>query len=136
MMIAMLNNLPTHFRIAALARKNNISFTIPGLKRSKAMGASIVRSGNVLSFGTNIPNKTHPEYKTHPYSKSIHAELSAIIHAAADVGGADMYIYREDALGRPALAHPCPHCMDILRLAGIRRVFYTVNGGYGVMDIK
>lgn len=83
------------------------------------VGAAVVKGGRVLGVGYNRPGAT----RRTPYSR--HAELTAIV-AAGDCAGAAIYVYREHGLtGKPMLAKPCASCEEVIRLAGIRKVYYT-----------
>lgn len=87
----------------------------------------IVNGNRVISVGWN-QLKTHPR-STHPY-KSLHAELHAIIGCSeGELAGSEMYVYRELKDGRMAMAKPCKYCMEALRLAKIKKVWYTVSDG-------
>lgn len=92
------------------------------------MSCIIANKNQVVSVGFN-------KYKTHPKSKHpwgyIHAELAAILdNRFADIKGCTAYIYRETRDGKPAIAKPCPTCLETLRLAGIKKIVYTDLNGY------
>lgn len=122
--------LPIYFRIAKLARDNS---DYP--KNSKKMGSVLVRAGNILAFSAN-KNKSHPEYQENTFIHSIHSELATLIRCQSDTTGADIYIYREGAKGNLAMAKPCQHCYSALKLAGIRRAYFTTDTGFEVMEIN
>lgn len=91
------------------------------------MSCVIADKNRVVSIGFN-------KYKTHTKSKHpwgyIHAELAAILdNKFADLKGCTAYVYREDKAGIPKLAKPCSSCMDALKLAGIKKVCYSVEDG-------
>lgn len=93
------------------------------------MGAVIVGK-KPISVGFNS-NKTHP-LGHNSFSWTIHAEHSAILSAGKDdLSGSKIFVYRESRKNRysqptPALARPCENCMELLRDAGIREVWYTI----------
>lgn len=109
-------NLDRNF---ALAKQNSIKSTA-----YYQMGAVIVKK-RPLSAGYNI-NKTHPVYANGTDAYTVHAEMHALIKCRADTKGASIYVYREDASGKPAIAKPCKYCMAHIIEAGIRRVYYTI----------
>lgn len=82
--------------------------------------------------------KTHPA-AAHTISGHIHAELAAIIQTKADeLRGADLYSCRVmRASGeRRGMARPCKNCMLLIRIAGIKRVYFTnANGEMEVLKI-
>lgn len=98
------------------------------------MGAVIARGKKILGVGFNDPYKTHPQSNTR--YQFIHAELSAILNARTDLNGACIYIYRSGQHERPMLSKPCDCCMELLRRAGIKTIFYSTNGGYAKEHIK
>lgn len=79
------------------------------------MGAVVIRRGAVISTGFN--------------HRAIHAEESAI--GRRNVEGCDIYIARKTRAldGRPGKSKPCPKCMMLLKLRGIRNAFYFENDG-------
>ncbi|KAJ3054019.1 hypothetical protein HK097_002848 [Rhizophlyctis rosea] len=93
------------------------------------MGAVIVRSpppseslpqtipGTVISIGTNTPILPPPPGKSLRHSAEIHAELSAISHAARkgiSLDGAEIYI----------TFPPCKDCFIAILNAGIKKIAY------------
>lgn len=96
------------------------------------LGAVVVKKNEEISFGFNDMKKTHPR-ATSPF-KTLHAEIDALIGKSWDeLEGSDVYVYREFKSGQLAMSKPCPSCELALRRAGIRRVFYTTNGGYDAL---
>ena len=47
-----------------------------------------------------------------------------------DMSRSDLYIVRRHKDGSLALSRPCPGCMSLLRANGVRRVFFSVEGGF------
>ena len=93
------------------------------------LGAVIIKKGKILGVGFNKPNKTHPK-SNHPFH-TIHSELDAILGVSReDLKGATIYVYREGANGKPVLAKPCKYCQELIKLANIKEVCYTINDGY------
>jgi deoxycytidylate deaminase len=86
------------------------------------LGAVIARGNKILATGWN-KYKTSPK-SPHPY-KHIHAEVAAILNCGDRAKGADLYVYREGKDGEPRLSKPCATCLQAIRSAGIRRVYYT-----------
>lgn len=88
--------------------------------------ALVVKRNRVLSVGYNQP-KTHPISVATPLQQQ-HAEHSALIRCPEGLHrGSDLIVARVKPSGLPGLARPCNACWDVLRLYGIRRVFYTLN---------
>lgn len=96
------------------------------------VGASLV-VGKTIFRGHNR-KKTHTKFANpnKHVRTSLHAELDCLIKATNDlfptvlsVHG-DMYIFRETADGKPALARPCEHCMKFLKKAGVDSVTYSI----------
>lgn len=94
----------------------------------------------ILTKGNKIISLGFNKYKTHPKSlsefKYIHAELDAVLdNKFTDLDGCTAYIYREHKDGTPALAKPCPTCMQTLKLAGIKKICYSDNGTFKMEKI-
>lgn len=93
------------------------------------LGAVIVNKNKIVGLGFNKPSKTHPK-STHPH-KTVHAELDAVLDTERQhLEGSTIYIYREHKDGNPAEAKPCNHCQKLIKLVGIKKVYYTSNGQY------
>ena len=73
--------------------------------------AVIVRGGSVVAFASNRG------------AWGAHAEKRAL-RAAGDVDGCTLIVVRDGL----AMARPCRACQKAIRLAGIRKVYYTNNG--------
>ena len=93
------------------------------------LGCVIANKNKVISLGYNSMDKTHP--KVPSVWKMLHAELHALIgNSYNDTKGCVAYIYRETKDGKLANAKPCQMCEDALRLAGLRKVFYSDLEGF------
>jgi deoxycytidylate deaminase len=82
-------------------------------------------------------DKSHP--KTLDPWKTIHAEFHALIGLSkGDSKGCVAYVYRETKDGKPANAKPCRTCEKALKLAGIKKVYYTLPTApyYGTIDLR
>lgn len=95
------------------------------------LGAIIVRKKVIVGEGFNDPKRTHPASNNRWLT--VHAELSAILDASKHVDDCDIYIYRADQNGRPALAKPCEYCYALLKSFNIKRIYYSDSSGYRVM---
>lgn len=111
------------------------------------IGAAIVSGRKVVSIGTNRW-RTHTKQKKYaPYRYSTaweadadkgrcHAEVDAIIKAGrTDLNGASIYVYRQNLNGELANCRPCGACMQAIKEAGIKDVFYTSEDGYNHLEI-
>jgi len=90
------------------------------------LGAVIFNGHNVIGKGWNNACKTHPRSPT-PYN-TIHAEFAAIADALYSVRGCDIYVHRLLADGAPGLARPCSKCLKMLIDAGVRNVYFSIEG--------
>lgn len=122
-----MNNIITKFRMAIIASRHS------NFENRRKMGAVIIKNNRILSIGYNTNQKTHPQYAS-GIRVSIHAEISAIIHAESDINGASLFIYRNNN----ALAKPCPACIGAMIEARIRRAYYTTgdNNKYNVIQLR
>lgn len=103
---------------------------------SHQLGCVIVNKNKVIGLGFN-------QIKTHTRSlhqfKMLHAEMSALLgNSYEDLRGCEAYVYRECKNGKKAMAKPCPACEQALKLAGIKKVYFTVDNdpGYGYIDLR
>ena len=112
---------------------NDISFLAAARKYAATssyrfrMAALLVKSGRVLGGDVNVP-KISPS--TPPNRVSTHAEIR-VIKNSYNVRGATLYVARLRSKDIPALAKPCSWCMQEIVRAGISRVVFTTNSGYG-----
>lgn len=108
------------------------------------IGAAVVLKHRVVSSGANSDTKTHPlqkQYNKYRFEEDsphkCHAELTALlplIRDNVDLSNASIFVYREHKNHTLACARPCRSCMNLIRDLGIKRVFYTVEGGYTQKD--
>ena len=96
----------------------------------------VLRNGKVYK-SHNKDMKSHPALKKHYpfYAVSIHAELQTILSVNSYryddcIKGSKMYVYREDKHGMLKPAKPCPYCMNIIKEAGVKKVYFTTPNGW------
>ena len=98
------------------------------------LGCVIVNKKQIVTLGHNDMNKTHP--KVPSIWKTLHAEIHALIGVPYNkTRGCIAYVYRETYDGIPANSKPCEMCEAALRLAGIKKVYYTCDGKYMEMEL-
>lgn len=72
--------------------------------------------------------KTHPivaKYSDKPSKQILRAEIDAILKCnSKKLKGSTLYVYRESH-GKPALAKPCSVCMKLIKMVGIKKIYYT-----------
>lgn len=100
-----------------------------------ALGAILVKGGNVISTGVN-KRKTDPIVQrlsreireVKPFRRCTHAELDCIGRLPEDVTkNAVLYVARITRNLVSANAEPCPICKRQLMLTGIRKVHFTAG---------
>ena len=110
-----------HFKDARL-----VSYLSDADRPGRKMGAILHRGNKKLAFGINSFIKTHTlqggGLKTY-----LHAEVSAAIKRRHydDLTSCEITIYRE-VNNMPALAMPCKQCQSILRILGIKKIWYSI----------
>lgn len=97
------------------------------------LGAVVVDKSRVISVGFN-KLKTSPR-SPHGWNQ-IHAEMSAIFKSRSDLTNCSIYVYRETKDGSIAESKPCPACMEVIRAAGIKKIYYCTNKGYKNEDVQ
>lgn len=115
-----------------LAKSASLLSTHPKYK----MGAVIVNKKPV-SVGCNL-FKTHPRYGNGKDDNgfTIHAEVKAVLSCPrSKLEGSEIWVYRQDRMGRPALARPCEKCQQVLLEVGIKKIYFTTAEGYERMDL-
>jgi deoxycytidylate deaminase len=110
-------------------------------KTSRHTGCVIIHKNRVISVGCNT-SKEHPLQKkynkrrgfnTDICKNSLHAEMYALIKADGidvDWSKVTVFVYRELANGKCALARPCRACMKAIIDRGIKHICYTTDTGY------
>jgi deoxycytidylate deaminase len=105
---------------------------------SRHTGCVIIYKNKVISVGWNT-NKEHPLQKkynkergfnTDSCKNSLHAEMYALVKTDGldiDWSKATIFVYRELANGRCAMARPCKACMKAILDRGIKNVYYTTG---------
>ena len=93
------------------------------------LGAVIVKGHRILSTGFN---EIRPSRVLD--TETLHAEASAVLKLLkedrlGDLIGADIFVTRYTRGGAIGLSLPCPHCMELLRSVGIKKVHYTLDDG-------
>ena len=86
----------------------------------------------ILSVGWNSYRKTHQKaMECGALGNNIHSELSVIVHFPknANIYRSSLYNVRIALNGDVRLSAPCKSCMKLIAAFGIRRVYYTVDGG-------
>jgi len=97
------------------------------------LGAVIVNKNRIISKACN-QIKTHPS-SPHPYNM-LHAEILSLIRVGQqNIEGSTIYVYRETKNGDLANSRPCIHCLTMLRLYGVEKIYYTTEKGYVYEEI-
>ena len=110
------------FKFARLA-----SYFSDGSRPGRKMGSALALRKSVVAVGRNSFTRTHT-IQGNGVKPFIHAEIDVIVKRRHYDGleKHDLYVYREDMYGMPALARPCPQCMKLIIAFGIKRIFYTI----------
>lgn len=115
---------------------NQLLLTAPNSTQRQKHASMVVMNGNPLSIGINSA-RNNPRYvisdtpdgiKSDIYSH--HAERVAI-KRAGDCNGATLYVARDGH----RLSMPCERCMPTIIKAGIKKVIFTTDGGYGLIRL-
>ena len=104
------------------------------------VGCVVVHKHRIISSGFNRRNKCHKVQALLDKEKfgcdcpgRIHAETAALlplIKEGEDLSRASIYIYRQHKDGTLACSRPCARCEKLIRSLGIKKIFYTVDGGF------
>lgn len=111
-----------------------------GSKVSRHTGCVLVHKNKVISVAWNT-SKEHPLQKkynkergfnTDVSKNSLHAEMYALVRTEGldiDWSKVTMFVYREHADEKRAMARPCEACMKAIKDRGIKLVIYTTGCG-------
>lgn len=89
------------------------------------------KRGRPLSIGQNSYTRTHPRQAAIaakvglPEKKFMHAEFSAITKCRDLKKAHKIVITRYNKQGEPVNAKPCPVCMELIRISGIKEIEHT-----------
>jgi len=107
------------------------------------IGSVLVKNKDVVSVGQNML-KTHPAQhrynKCLPYNMPadhVHSEINCISKARPDLlRGSTLYIFRRDRNGNVAMCRPCNACMQAIRDAEIKEIYYSIPNGFSYERIS
>lgn len=88
----------------------------------------LAKGNHIINFGFNRPYKTHPRAKNQ--YKKIHCELDAILGISKnEIYNSTLYLARVgyDNRAHLMMSKPCPHCQALLKHAGVKQVYFTIN---------
>lgn len=99
-------------------------------RTARKLGAALFSGPRLLSVGANLYGRSHPDSSNPNFIRSTHAEHCAILkrrHYEGD--NMILYVARRLANGEPGASRPCQNCLNLCRMAGIKRVrFYDGHG--------
>ena len=111
------------------------------------LGCVLVDKHRIVSSGHNSSTRCSPLQKqmdtarfgfSDKHKGPVHAEtdcLLPLIRQGIDISGSDIYLSRRHRDGSLALSRPCPGCMSLLRAVGVKRAYFSVEGGYAMERI-
>lgn len=90
------------------------------------VGAVLISGNKILSKGYNQIRHCAVGKRFTTWENSVHAERDCCRKVNKNkLKGSYIFVYRELANGKPALAKPCNDCMNMIRTMGIKRVYYS-----------
>ena len=127
----------SHHRYFQIAKEEAEDFSDFG--RIK-IGSIVVYKHSVIGMGSNTL-KTAPAQRVYnkfrgdqsPEIHRLHAEMQAISRARrnrSSLKGAKLFVYRETKRGELAMCRPCAACMQAIKDAGIKKIYYTTADGF------
>lgn len=141
------NRSPTYQKISPTKKQQSFfraADAVASLSDHKQtkLGCVLVDKHRIVSSGHNSSTRCSPLQKQMDTAKFgfpdqhkglVHAEtacLLPLIRQGYDMSRSDLYIVRRHRNGSLAISRPCPGCMSLLRASGVRRVFFSVEGGF------
>ena len=95
------------------------------------LGAALYHGSRLLSLGTNRWC-THPaSANTKEFDRTLHAEAVALLRRQHydNPNRMTLYVARRREDNSMGCSKPCPNCMALARLAGVRRVWFYNHEG-------
>lgn len=107
--------------------------------------AVLVRGGSIINvspnknrycrFGARFLRKK-PTKRRCPHLPTLHAEIGAVLGIDKSVTqGATIYVIRVGKDGNYKMSKPCEMCTAALEFVGIKKVIYSVDGGFEKMRL-
>ena len=141
------NRSPTYQKLSPTKKQQSffrVADAVASLSDHKQtkLGCVLVDKHRIVSSGHNSSTRCSPLQKQmdtvrfgfpDQHKGLVHAEtacLLPLIRQGYDMSRSDLYIVRRHRNGSLALSRPCPGCMSLLRASGVRRVFFSVEGGF------
>lgn len=141
------NRSPTYQKISTTKKQQSffrVADAVASLSNhnQSKLGCVLVDKHRIISSGHNSSTRCSPLQKQMDTARFgspdqhkgfVHAEtacLLPLIRQGYDMSRSDLYIVRRHKNGSLALSRPCPGCMSLLRANGVRRVFFSVEGGF------
>lgn len=141
------NRSPTYQKISPTKKQQSffrVADAVASLSDHKQtkLGCVLVDKHRIISSGHNSSTRCSPLQKQMDTARFgfpdqhkglVHAEtacLLPLIRQGYDMSRSDLYIVRRHRNGSLALSRPCPGCMSLLRANSVRRVFFSVDGGF------
>jgi len=88
------------------------------------IGAVLIKNGKPVAIGFNKVGKTHPKAEWF-----IHAELDCVLETRfTNWKNTTLYVYRTNRLSQILNCKPCHNCQEVLKLFGVKKVYYTTGG--------
>ena len=96
-------------------------------------GAVLVRGGSVISIAYNKDKFSSfgERFRAQGVGPATHhAELSCVSGIdKSKTSGASIFVVRLNRNGELRLSKPCPMCHDVLKHAGVKKVYYSTSDG-------
>lgn len=93
----------------------------------------IVKGGNIIATGINKPKRnSFIHVHRHHDGCNVHSECDAILQGRkkSDLRGSTIYVARiRKDNNKTGFSRPCLMCCRVLKSYGIKKVYYTTNGG-------
>jgi deoxycytidylate deaminase len=100
-------------------------------RTARRMGAALFSGSRLLSVGANLYKRTHPDSEqAEGFAYSTHCEHVALLRRQHYDwrGRLTLYVARRLADGSVGNSRPCVNCMNLCKLAGVRRIWLHEYG--------
>lgn len=103
-------------------------------QEKRQMGAVIIIKNRIISRGRNFYK--HPQAPKNFGFRGLHAEIHAIRNAKESLDGATIIVYGMNRKsGNELFSKPCSACQKHLISNGIKKVYFSTQEGYEVIQL-
>lgn len=102
-----------------------------------------VVDNQIVSNGVNCSHEPDKRWGYHglslllgdSFKPKLHSELNCLRRCRSNIRGATAINVRLSKKGEPRQSCPCEACFNVLKVVGIKKVYFTTSSNWACMDI-